>query len=113
MFNVLVATRVWAKLWQHKKLTIFCDNEAVVHVLNTGKTRHDLLATISRNIFMICAENDISLNFKHIEGKKNVIADLLSRWQSSKEDFEKLSTLAPNVEWCIIEGHHTFLDVSI
>ena len=57
----------------------FCDNEAVVSVLNAGKTRDPLLATISRNIFMVSAKHDISFRLIHVHGKHNVVADLLSR----------------------------------
>ena len=113
MFNILVATRVWAESWKNKKLTIFCDNEAVLYVLNTGRTKHELLAAISRNIFMNCAQHDISLIFRHIQGKNNSTADLLSRWTNSVKDVEKLKNLAPNVNWRAINDNHTFLDMSI
>ena len=99
MLNVLVAIRLWSKNWENKTLKIFCDNAAVVSVLNTGKTRDPILAAICRNIFMLCAKSDIELKFAHIRGEKNIIADLLSRWKNSNENFVKLEKLVPNVVW--------------
>ena len=113
MFNILVAIRVWASEWQSKNIEIFCDNEAVVTVLNTGKTRDNWLATISRNIFMESSKFDISLKFTHVQGKSNQVADLLSRWQDSHVDRGKLQQLAPNASWLNIKQEHLFLDLEI
>ena len=55
MFNILVALKTWAPLWKNKNIKIFCDNIAVVSVLNNGKTKDKFLAAISRNIFMEAA----------------------------------------------------------
>ena len=50
ILNILVALRVWHQLWGNKKVAIACDNEAVVYVLNTGRTRDLMLAAIAHNI---------------------------------------------------------------
>ena len=38
MLNILVALRVWNQCWAKSRVRIACDNEAVVHVLNSGRT---------------------------------------------------------------------------
>ena len=113
MLNILVAIRVWARKWHSKKITIYCDNEAVVSVLNTGKTRDVKLAAISRNIFMISAENDITFQFSHVKGKNNTVADLLSRWTDSESDLQKLHTLVPKVSWLKISEKCAEIDYEI
>ena len=80
MLNILVAIRTWTSQWLGKVVKIFCDNAAVVSVLNSGKTRDMTLAAIARNIFMETAQADISLRTVHIMGRINEIADRLSRW---------------------------------
>ena len=50
MINIVVALKIWANHWKKKKNHIFCDNIAVVQVLNTGKARDSVLATCTRNI---------------------------------------------------------------
>ena len=79
ILNILVALRVWHQFWADKKVTIACDNEAVVYVLNTGRTRDLTLAAIARNIQFEAAKNNIDLQVNHISSKLNVVADLLSR----------------------------------
>ena len=76
----IVALRVWHQFWANKKVAIACDNEAVVHVLNTGRTRDLTLAAIAHNIQFEAARDNIDLQVNHIPGKLNVVADLLSRW---------------------------------
>ena len=58
---------------------IHCDNQAVVAIMASSKTRDLTLAAIHRNILMECARFDIELNTVHIAGKSNVVADALSR----------------------------------
>ena len=113
MFNILVATRLWAFNWANKNVLIHCDNEAVVTILNSGKTRDLTLSTISRNIFMQCASHDIQLKIKHVPGKKNIIADLLSRWHISKNPQDKLTSLLPDFTIVPIGHQHVAIDDSI
>ena len=111
MFNILVASRLWASKWASKNVLIHCDNEAVVTILNSGKTRDLTLSAISRNIFMHCASYDIYLQVKHLPGKSNTTADLLSRWQGTNDAEAKLSTLVPNfVDLPILQQHITIDD---
>ena len=52
MLNILVAIRTWGTSWQGKNIKIHCDNQSVVSVLTTGKTRDEVLAAIARNILI-------------------------------------------------------------
>ena len=78
MLNILVALRVWQNFWAKTRVRIACDNEAVVQVLGSGRTRDLTLAAIARNIQLQVATWDINLQVIHIPGKENQIADLLS-----------------------------------
>ena len=82
MLNIVLALRTWGSYWKHHKIKIFCDNLAVVQVVKSSKTKDKFLAACIRNIWLISASNDIEIVIEHIEGKKNVIADLLSRLHS-------------------------------
>ena len=93
MFNILLALRVWSNQWSGKLVSIQCDNQAVVEILNNGKTRNMQLAAVSRNIFMTCAKFDIELKVSHILGRNNPIADLPSRWSQLADPDGKLSKL--------------------
>ena len=99
MLNILVAIRTWGRQWHGKAVNIFCDNAAVVSVLNSGKTRDLTLTAIARNIFMETAEEDISLKTVHIMGKINEIADTLSRWNMGTQYQQKFYHLLPVHVW--------------
>ena len=75
MLNILVVLKVWYLQWANKKVSIACDNEAVVHDLNSGRTKDLTPAAIARNIQ--AAISNIDLKGRHIPRKSNVVADLL------------------------------------
>ena len=82
---MVIALKMWGSQWAGSHILFFCDNAAVVQVVDTGKTRDPLLATCLRNIWMITATHDIKISIKHIAGSKNIISDLLSRIYSDKK----------------------------
>ena len=82
MLNLLIALRLWAQQWSHSRVRFFCDNSAVVQVVRTGKTRDNMLSLCLRNIWLITASHDIDLHIDHIQGRANIVADLLSRLYS-------------------------------
>ena len=99
MLNIMVAIRVWAQQWAGKTIIIACDNEAVVSVLNSGRTRDMILAAISRNIAMESAMADINLRVIHIPGKQNVIADSLSRYHTADHHRKHVYDILPNASF--------------
>ena len=80
MLNVVVALKVWSKLWADKKVKIFSDNLAGVEVLKSGKTKDPLLATCARNIWLITAIWNIEIIVVHVPGRNNHIADYPLFW---------------------------------
>ena len=90
MVNILIAIRLFKFLWKGRKTLIKCDNEAVVSVLKTGRTRDPYLAACGRNIWYESAMSDIDLQYTHIRGTDNKIADVLSRWQGTTEQISWL-----------------------
>ena len=96
MLNIMVALKVWGYTWRNMRIEIKCDNLAVVQILQEGKARDPLLATIARNIWMLTSVFNIQLSVSHISGKNNAIADLLSCWWVTDQ---KLSSLLHNWQW--------------
>ena len=86
MINVFVALSPWKQRLAGRALLIHCDNAAVVCTLNSGRAHDQFLLKVARNIWLITAIHDIHLQVCHIPGKRNIIADTLSRWFSGRID---------------------------
>ena len=93
------------------KVEIACDNLAVVQVLTSGRTRDLTLAAIARNIQFQAVSMNISLKFTHIPGKTNVLADLLSRWQTTPHTIQILAQLLHT--WVPISKDYLSIDWAI
>ena len=99
MVNILLAMRLFWRLWSTKKILVRCDNHAVVTVLRSGKARDPFLAACARNIWYCAATYDIDVSFTHIPGTENKVADLLSRWKGSTQDWDHLLHWVPHPWW--------------
>ena len=111
--DIVVACKLWPKAWENRQFYIFCDNMAIVEVLNTGKARDSALAVCAWNIWLISAMFNIQLKVTRIAGKKNSLADLLSRWTGQPCDYEKLCTLCPQASWIPTHLDLTLLNTNI
>ena len=58
---------------------MFIDNKAVVFTLQHGRIKDLTMPTIVRSVWLIVASRDIYLEYVHILGAKNTLADTLSR----------------------------------
>ena len=97
MINIPVATKMFGHQWSKISVQIFCDNIAVVWVLQSGRTKDPYLAACAGNIWLQTAKLDINFVFSHIRGKViNCIADLLSRWSYNNDNYAALKQLVPN-----------------
>ena len=108
MINILVALKVWHKKWSGHKVLVKCGNQAVVSVLSTVKTRDSTLSKYARNIFVW-----LSIMAVHVPGKLNPVADLLSRWNITANNFSKLQQLVPPVTWVTAPQDLLYCDDSI
>ena len=85
MLAVLIAVRFWGRYCVAGKIQIFCDNEPVVRVINSSKTRDDFMATCLRELWLEVSKFRFELRAVHLPGVDNRVADWLSRWDLSPE----------------------------
>ena len=62
MINILVSLRVWEQLWTDRHIIIFCNNRAVVDIMDRHKTRDRHLGEILRDILFLMAKLMVWLN---------------------------------------------------
>ena len=99
MVNILMALCLFGRAWSGTRILVKCDNDAVVKVLNAGKARDAFLGACAHNIWYLAATADISLQYVHVLGKDNTVADLLSRWQYSEQNVAHLHQFIQNPIW--------------
>ncbi len=92
-FPILVAVTLWGSELQNKKLLFHCDNQAVVHIINTQSSKSKSVMVVVRELVLRCLQFNLTLKSEHIPGSKNSLADALSRFQ-----IEKFRRLAPRAD---------------
>ena len=113
MINILVAIKAFGPFWAQKKVLVKCDNQAVVSVLRHSRTKDAFLAACARNIWLLAAWYDLEMNYVHIKGKENIVADLLSRWRNTPNDILKLHSHIADPLWLQVPGEFLDLDNEI
>lgn len=88
-YPIVLSLLLWGDKIRDKCLTIFTDNEALVHVINKSTCKDTTLMIFVRKLVLVCLRQNILFKAKHISGFKNSLADALSRLQIPR--FKKLA----------------------
>ena len=99
IINVVVALKIWGHMWANKPIHIMCDNMAVVEVLTYGTARDSIMATCTRNVWLLAAMFNVNIIVCHIRGLDNYIADLLFRWHLTADNSKNFNMLLENPFW--------------
>ena len=83
MLTIVLCSKLWGGTWRSKRILVYCDNEASVTVLNSGKTKDSFLQDCVREICFLAASHEFEIKAVHRPGIQNTLADLLSRWGTS------------------------------
>ena len=84
LIPVLIASFLWGDKWRGHNVLLYCDNEAVVLILNKRYSKDPYMAHMLRTLFFVEAQFQFQLKATHIPGSHNVLADCLSRNQVAK-----------------------------
>ena len=79
LLPILVASAVWGREWSSLSICCWCDNAAIVSVINTGWCRDKHLMHLMRCLFFYAARFCFCLSARHIAGAANLRADALSQ----------------------------------
>ena len=88
-WNVLIAIRTWIGSWKGKHVKLYCDNMPTVIALETGVSRDPLLRASSRELWYLCARNDVRITVRHKAGVENTVADFLSRAHTAEKYYNQ------------------------
>ena len=76
---VLVSAWLWGNQWQGKLVYIFCDNTAVVEVLEREKPKDPKMLELLREFLYVVCTRGFTPVFRRIGTKANKVADFISR----------------------------------
>ncbi len=78
MLPVVLAAAIWVPLWHDAHVLLYCDNQAVVEILNAGYSKDARIMHLIRCLFIVRSHFCISLRALHIPGATNSLADAIS-----------------------------------
>lgn len=81
LYAITMALTVWSPMLHSRNIILHCDNQSVVHIINSGRSKCKHIMSLMRYLFYVCSQFNIVLKSIHIAGAKNVAADALSRLQ--------------------------------
>ncbi|XP_063059122.1 uncharacterized protein LOC134452589 [Engraulis encrasicolus] len=88
MYPIVVACVLWGSGWRRKRITFFCDNAAVVAIINKGRSKCPKLMALVRRLTWQSVIGNFVFSAAHVPGHSNVMADSLSRLQL--QEFRRL-----------------------
>lgn len=91
LYPIAVASVIWGPQWSRKRITMLCDNEATVAIINKGRSSCNTIMPFVRRLIWQSVVFNFIIKAEHIPGRCNVIADSLSRFR-----FQTFRQLCPS-----------------
>ena len=79
LIPIWLSLKRYSSMWENCHVLCLSDNTQVVAMMRRGHSVNKQCMVLLRNIFWICALNNIYLTPEHIQGKFNYVPDMLSR----------------------------------
>ena len=79
LLPIVVAAAFWGPQWRGKAIHFCCDNMAIVHAGQSGKSTEPLVMQLLQGLHLFAMEHHLHFTISHIAGTDNSPADLLSR----------------------------------
>lgn len=91
LFPIMVTVHLWAQEFANFTIRFWCDNQAMVAVVNRLSSKSARIMGLVRPFVLQCLRINALFAARHVPGVENCIADALSRFRE-----ERFRELAPN-----------------
>ena len=98
MLTIVVAVKNWGEQLTRAKVLVFCDNDATVQVINSGKTRDGFMQKCLRELCYITTKCQCVVRVIHLPSAQNRLPDLLSRWSLNPGALSELIRLTAQMD---------------
>ena len=79
LWPVLIACKRLGKILKGNNVLVYADNQSVMSMINSGRSKDIHAMSMLREIFWICFVFNFNLSAKYVKGIDNIEADFLSR----------------------------------
>ena len=93
LFTLVVGVITWIHRFHNKRVCLYCDNMAVVHMINNTSAKCRNCIILLRIFVLKCLKENVKVSAQYVSSKNNSLTDSLSRL-----DFEQFRHLGPNME---------------
>ena len=90
LYAINVACHLWGAHWTSKRIHFYCDNQGVVKVINSRRSKVPRVMDLVRDLTLCTLQHNFYFRAVHVPGINNNIADCFSRFQ-----MERFHQLAP------------------
>uniref|UniRef100_UPI0037E98D8A uncharacterized protein n=1 Tax=Semicossyphus pulcher TaxID=241346 RepID=UPI0037E98D8A len=80
IYPVAVACHVWGPHWKRKHISVLCDNQAVVSMINRGRSSSKDIMPFLRSITWSSITHNFIITARQVPGHYNKLADSLSHF---------------------------------
>ncbi|KAI0224989.1 hypothetical protein LSAT2_024046 [Lamellibrachia satsuma] len=83
----------WDAHLANRQILVSTDNTAVVEVINKHTSKYPPLVQLIRHFVVACMQHNVAFRARHIPGKLNIVADMITRLQMSRARKKHLKSL--------------------
>jgi hypothetical protein len=84
LYAIVVASYIWAPLWAQKQIVFYCDNQAVVSIINSKHSKSPRIMDLVHALTIQTLKYNFYFRAFHVPGHYNDIADAISRFQQTR-----------------------------
>ena len=80
ILSIIVCLKLWGKNFKGQRIVVYCDNQSVCQIINSGKSKSEILQDSLREICFLASCYEFELRAIHLSSAENRLSDVLSRW---------------------------------